>query len=209
MRGVLYRRHMSRSAAGCRAAVNRVGTTVGVVALLLAMALALALAGCVPDAPVATPAPSPTSTPVFASDEEALAAAEEAYRAYLAVSDQIGNEGGADPERIADVVTGELLAVETDGFETFAANRWRTTGSTILRSLMEQRVDLSGSPTVVAYVCVDVTAVDVLDSSGQSLVAPSRPGLQPFVVGFDPSDDGLKPSTREPWEGPDLCEPLL
>ena len=62
--------------------------------------LALVLAGCAPDVPAIQVPPTPTVTPLFASDEEALAAAEEAYAAYLAMSDEITSDGGERPERI-------------------------------------------------------------------------------------------------------------
>jgi hypothetical protein len=41
--------------------------------------ITLVLAGCTQPDPMPTPPPTPSASPVFASDEEALAAAEEAY----------------------------------------------------------------------------------------------------------------------------------
>ena len=60
---------------------------------------ALLLSGCLPQQPTATPPPEATAAPIFASDEEALAAATAAYAAYLAMSDQILKDGGKDPDR--------------------------------------------------------------------------------------------------------------
>ena len=68
--------------------------------VILTVAVLFALAGCVPSDSQPSAAPSPSATPVFASDAEALAAAEKAYAAYLKVSDEIANDGGKDPDRI-------------------------------------------------------------------------------------------------------------
>ena len=47
-----------------------------------ALAVVLLLTGCSLASPEVAPTPTPSATPVFASEEEALAAAEEAYAAY-------------------------------------------------------------------------------------------------------------------------------
>ena len=87
----------------------RIGVCVGVGLFVVA------LVGCAPeDSPV--PPPTPDVKPLFASDEEALAAAEEAYAAYLAMSDEISHDGGVNPERIAPFVTSERLVTELDSF---------------------------------------------------------------------------------------------
>ena len=59
--------------------------------LPLAWVLALVVAGCAATpSPTAAPTPSADAAdPIFASDEEALAAAVEAYERYRAVSQQI------------------------------------------------------------------------------------------------------------------------
>ncbi|HEX6365881.1 MAG TPA: hypothetical protein VF000_07010, partial [Agromyces sp.] len=103
-----------------RSVTNRAGA--GVVA---AASVALLLGGCVgvPGAtptPTAAPSPSPSPEPIFASDEEALAAAVEAYERYLRVSQMIGEEGGANPRRILSVVTPEYAEVAIAGFEGMA-----------------------------------------------------------------------------------------
>ena len=83
----------------------------------------LLLAGCGGGDPIPTLPPTPSATPIFASEEEALAAAEDAYAAYRGMSDQISAEGGANPERIAPFVTESRLADELRGFATFALKK--------------------------------------------------------------------------------------
>src|SRR5690606_24012229 len=91
-------------------------------ALALAAAtvtVAVLLSGCVQQGPEVTPPPEPSTTPIFASDEEALAAATEAYEAYLAMSDLIAQEGGVNPERIESVAVRKALADALEGFSVF------------------------------------------------------------------------------------------
>lgn len=166
-----------------------------------ALALMLLLSGCVPTPPAETPVASPSPTPVFASEEEALAAAEEAYAAYLAVSNQVFAEGGANPERLNSVATGDFLADEMAGFERVRASGWRSTGLTAYRDVVLQSYAPGSSTGVVGiYVCEDVSGVDVLDASGVSVVSPSRPDTTTMQVIFDLGDSNtLLISSREAW----------
>ena len=64
------------------------------IAVLAAAFVLAALSGCVQTTEKPTPTPTAAATPAFASDEEALAAAEKAYAAYLAVLDDVTADGG-------------------------------------------------------------------------------------------------------------------
>jgi hypothetical protein len=176
--------------------------------LVVAAALLLALVGCVP---TGTPSasPRPTATPVFASDAEALAAAEKAYAAYLKVSDEIANDGGKDPERITAVSTGTLTQDDLAGFESFSTKGWHSVGQSRVQSLTLQSADthVTGAAVdvVAVYLCENVSAVDVVDSTGVSVVSASRPDFQQFEITFDLVKSTLLPSDREPWTGPSIC----
>ena len=172
--------------------------------------VALLLTGCLPPESTVTPTPQPSSTPVFASDEEALAAAEAAYAEYLAVSDAILNDGGEDPDRIDTVVTGDLIATEKDGFADFRESGYRSVGATMFDNVSLQRYEPSsaGVDVVRLYLCSDVSAVDVVDASGVSIVSPDRPERTAFEVGFDladPSTPFLVLSSKEVWTGGGIC----
>src|SRR5690606_12956298 len=121
------------------------------------------LTGCVPQDPAIDPPPEPTSEPVFASDEEALAAATDAYKAYLAMSDLIAQEGGKDPERIAPYVTEEWLEQELTGFEELQSARRHQSGSGSIRS---SQLQLHLSTAVGAYYCTDLSDIRVLSDEG-------------------------------------------
>lgn len=166
-----------------------------------AVALVLTMTGCGEPPPHVTPTPTPSAAPVFASDEEALAAAEESYAAYLAVSDEIFAEGGADSNRLAAVASGDFLEQSLAGFETVARNGWRSTGLSTFDSFELQSYDPSTrTDAVKVYVCDDVSAIDVLDADGVSVVSPDRPDRTLFEVSFDLNlSDTLLVSGQEVW----------
>ena len=180
--------------------------------LAIAALIACSVAGCLPLDPGPLRTIAPTGTPLFSSDEEALAAAEEAYAAYLAVSDQILNEGGADPERIDEVVTPEISAIEKAGYLDLANAGLRTVGRTTFFGTVLQRFEAepaNGRDVVTVYLCSDVSGVDVLDAGGNSVVSPDRPPLTAFEVAFDLADGGvmtLVVSREEPWPDSGVCE---
>jgi hypothetical protein len=170
-------------------------------------ALLLALAGCVPTDAHPTAPPHSSASPVFASDAEALAAAEKAYAAYLKVSDEIANDGGKDADRLKGLATGTLLSDDMSGFASFTAKGWHSVGETKLTKAVLQSADVApgGQGTVVVYLCEDVSGVDVLDQSGVSVVSTGRPELQQFQVTLDLMRSRLIPSEREPWTGSSIC----
>ncbi|MCU1575736.1 MAG: hypothetical protein JWP70_440, partial [Leifsonia sp.] len=158
--------------------------TRGILATLAGAGLiVITLAGCAtPASPLSSPTPSAMHTPVFASDEEALKAATDAYAAYLAMSDTILADGGANPERLKEVATGKALEAELKGFALARSRGWYTTGSSTFDRLRVQSIDRSHSTqaVVTVYLCVDVSKVDVRDSGGVSVVSPSRPARSPI-----------------------------
>lgn len=181
-------------------------------AVALAAVAVLALSACTAPAnsgPVTPPSASasPRATAVFGSDEEALAAATAAYSAYLAMSDQIAQEGGRNPERMRQVASGQALRAELDGFREFSLAGARSVGSTTARGHRLQRVEAGAQAAILIYVCDDVSGVDVRDAAGRSLVAPNRPSVTPFevrLVSASPNGD-LVVDSKTVWEGTDFC----
>ena len=187
---------------GMRSEMRRLGAAAAVVAAVLC------LGACAPEDPGPKPSPDPTSTPLFASDEEALAAAEEAYGRYQAVSDAILIDGGTNTDRLLEVATSEKLAYEEAGYEDFRANGYRSTGgSTFDRMTLQNRNDGVES-FVSVYVCDDVTAVDIVGPDGVSVVASNRPDRFPRTVDFIPAEIGraaLIVSVIDEWTGENFC----
>jgi hypothetical protein len=178
-------------------------------ALATTSALAtLGLLGC-----ASTPAPVPTSrthteAPVFASDEEALAAATSAYAAYLATSDAVGNDGGADPDRYEDVATGGALADALKSAEQFRQAGAKSIGLTSFTVYKMQSWESAGRQSAVAtmYVCDDVSAVAVQGRDGNSMVAPDRPDRTPFEIQVAIERDAQnRLQSKTVWKGSNFC----
>jgi len=169
--------------------------------------LLLLLTGCVPPSGHPSMSPSASSTPVFASDAEALAAAEKAYAAYVRISDQILIDGGAHPERLQPITSAALYADELKGFQLTAKNGWHSTGGTTYDHFsLETYNPRDPSSVVVAYVCSDVSRVDVVDSAGTSVVSPDRPERTPFEVTFAlVGTERLVITGDDVWTGGGVC----
>jgi hypothetical protein len=178
-----------------------------------AMALlgTLALAGCAPQS--APPPPSATATtdaPVFATDAEALAAATEAYAAYLAAIDSVLANGGHEVTRLSDVAVGEALSAEVRTARDYSEKDYRSVGLTSYDSVQIQAItdDGTGNVRVSAYLCSDLSNVDVVDQKGRSIVPTDRVDRFPLQVAFEnsvASSPGLKISSSVTWAGANFC----
>lgn len=175
----------------------------------IAITVALLLGGCVEPQPNGTPTPNPGATPIFESEEAALAAAEAAYAEYVRVADQIFMDGGADAERLREVATGEQLEVDLAGFTEIAELGLTSTGGTRFeKTELQQMSGDSGPAVVVVYLCEDISRVDVTDSTGASVVSAERPNRVQYEVTFDTDSqaaDRLLVSLKEPWGGSAAC----
>lgn len=176
-------------------------------AVVLGVVAVLGMTGCVPEGGVPSLPPSPTSTPVFASEEEALAAAEDAYAAYSAMSDLITADGGQNPERLAPFVTEDQLAREIEGAEYFSSQGWRSQGSRqIGKALLQQYTDDGGSAEIVVYVCVDISEVRIVDGGGVDVTPPDRPNLIALEVGMISGDESkLLIESSDQWSDTSFC----
>lgn len=179
-------------------------------AAAVAVAFAALLCGCAPQIPPPPPKSSPSSSPVFASDEEALAAATKAYAAYLKVSDQIAQDGGVEPARIAEYVTSDWLPNEIADFDELAHSGRRQVGFTKFDGMKLQEVvqRSAKSASVRAYACLDLSEAKLEDASGKN-VTPSDLDLRAsFEVNFlssAPDPSVLVLAGSEPWSGTDIC----
>jgi len=169
----------------------------------------LALVGCVPTDARPSASPSASATPVFASDAEALAAAEKAYAAYLKVSDEIANDGGKGANRFERVVTANWLPNELSSAEKLERSGLHQTGSTAFSPLVMQQWTQSGTLVqVVAYTCLDSTETRFLDGDNNDVTPSARQPKISIEVSFlsDPkSADHLLIDSNEPWSGPTFC----
>jgi hypothetical protein len=131
--------------------------------------LAVTLAGCAQPSVEAHPSPSPT--PMFATDAEALAAATKAYARYL--MQEVLKDGGRNADRLRTVATGKQLAAELRGLRKAEANDWRGIGSVSFSSVSELVV-LDGGRKVEMQLCEDDSLLSIVDATGVSVISASR-----------------------------------
>lgn len=162
------------------------------------------LTGCTPEVQQSpSPVPSSAATPMFASDEEALAAAEKAYAEYLKVSDEIAQAGGANPERIDAVVVDSWAAKEKGGFAQLQEKGYKQVGSTKYDHFKLQGVS---DVEISAYVCSDLSGTSVVDAMGNAVTPPDRPTRISVLATFAHVRDtkSLALESYEPWSV-DFC----
>jgi hypothetical protein len=175
-----------------------------IAALALVGAGVLVLAGCAPGA-APTEKPTPKATAVFSSDAAALKAAEAAYRTYLGVSDRVLIDGGKHPDVLRTVSTGPALKADLEGASEFVKRGWRSSGNTAVTNFKLERRGSTAKEAVVAYACDDVSAVDVVDASGQSAVSSDRPDESPVEVTFVLQGSKLLVGDVKTWSGGGVC----
>lgn len=149
-------------------------------AALVASALLalLALTGCSPDA-----APSPTPSPLFASEDEAFAAAEATYRELIALSNEVDTSDPRTFEPLFELSSGDFEASDRKAYSTMHADGISIAGDNKVISF----AGLSSAPpytTVEARACLDVSEVNVTDADGNSVVDPSRPDVYGLRLTF-------------------------
>lgn len=177
-------------------------------ALLLA-ASAFALTGCSPEAAVPSAPPSAEAEPLFASDEEALAAAEAAFARYLDVAFDVFSAGGESPERLEEVAVGDALQADLDRASQYAEQGLRQTGDpVIIQSELQQYIpDASDQDEVIIYSCLDGTSIELLGADGESRSDPNRSKTITVENRFVADESGvLLLADSEVWADGDSCE---
>jgi uncharacterized protein YcfL len=166
--------------------------------------IAIALAGCSSQQPAPQNSTATAEEkPLFATDEEALAAAQAAYAHYLEVSDQIARDGGANPERLKGLVSEQQYENELQNYKEYASSGLHSSGRSSFDSI---HISNSSQQAISAYLCVDVTNSGVLNSAGNDVTPEGRVDRWPLVVNFkfEPPGD-LLISGSETWTGKNFC----
>lgn len=154
-----------------------------IIGAVCALALtAGALAACTP-----TPEPSPTPTALFSSDEEAFAAAEETYRAYLEALNEVEVSDTKSFEEVFSWSSGSALAALRESLSQLHAEKFVMTGDTTLQSAFLVTANAS-TGSVTLQICADVSETDLRNSSGESVVPTDRSDVQALRVGFARAD---------------------
>ena len=173
-------------------------------ALILVPLVAVALTACASQVtPVPTSTEAVTEKPLFATDEEALAAAQVAYANYLEISDQIARDGGANPERLEGLVTKEQLQIELQNISEYAVSGFHGEGETSFDSF---HIADSDQQHFSAYLCVDVTNSKLINSKGEDVTPATRVNRWPLLVNYNFDSSGkVLISGSETWTGTNFC----
>src|SRR5688572_12399756 len=154
-------------------------------ALAAAGVLAVVLGGC-GGAPAATPSATPSASsaePIFASDEEALAAATAAYEKYRVVSAQISADGGRDADRIDTVVSSDYAATLKEEFAAFQSLGVRAIGEVKVDSIsLSEWSGKDESVEVSIYLCRDVTDVQIIGPDSEDATPADRAERTPTLA---------------------------
>lgn len=163
-----------------------------------------ALVGCA--SPPETPRPSPTAsvTPLFDSDEEALAAAEAALEKYWAIANAVLRDGGTEPDRFSEIVTNERLQGEIVTARTISdEGRYQRGEITFDKIELQQRFMRGPNEVVIVTQCVDFST-RTLHETDDALVdlshVPSRRLFQTLLV---TADSRLLIDGTEAWPNSD------
>ena len=149
----------------------------------VAILAALALTSC---------AAEPASPTEF--ETKILDRAVDAFGDYVDVIDAIYQDGGAGPERLDAVATGETLSESKSALANGALRDGvHTIGDTTFDSVELQNADEYAAPgeaMAVIRVCVDMSDVDVVDANGVVLEAENRVDRTWYVVTLTPAAEG-------------------
>jgi hypothetical protein len=166
-------------------------------AAAVSAALLTLLTGCnsersqaaAPVVTTATPSPTqPTATPTATEtpatpQEKAIIAAEQAVRDYYAVMDRLGSNPAANPAQLRTVAVSTGLIDANNEVAFRRSKKQRQIGRTAVVYMRPTKVDLAfrpnkrpapDIPVVELNICYDVSGVNVVDSSGRSVVTAAR-----------------------------------
>lgn len=168
------------------------------------------LTGCVSPEPVVTPVETTGAQPIFASDEEALAAAVEAYEGYSTMIAEISNNGGEEADQISEFVSKDLLELELAGFAEFRELGIRLIGSVRYFSpkLQQHWQDENDQAHVIAYFCADASSYSVVKGTGEPYRPDSVPHSYVVEVRFGshaPKSSRLVVEEVGEWSDPTGC----
>ena len=150
-----------------------------------------------------SPGPSPsTSTPLFADEAEAFAAAEATYRAYIDAVN-LANEGreGTDTQSF---LIGEALEAESDSQRQMDDAGTHISGVLKVATFAPLDYD-TDKGTATAGVCLDISETSIRDANDMDVTPSGRPSLVPLIIGFQTHGRELRISSTQPAEDTSPC----
>lgn len=154
----------------------------------LALAIVFSVAGCAP------PAPSPSTTTMFTSEDEAFTAAEETYRGYIAAFNAVDLSKPETFEPVFAFTTASYSANERKQLSEMHAEGY-IRGGDIAIVLFDPLT--ATDETVTARACTDASRTTFTDADGVSLVPPDRPDRVLVELTFTLNADAVLLDTAE------------
>ena len=144
----------------------------------------MVIAGC-----TSAPAPTPSPTAAFASEEEAFAAAEATFSDYVRALNAVETTEPATFEPLFDLSSGGVERADRENFSAMHADGKVIQGDTRVLAFKGLR---STDPftKVTASLCVDVSEVKITNPDGSSAVTPDRPDVYGLEVVFLADESG-------------------
>jgi len=186
-------------------------TYVAKVGTILLVLGCLSLTSCAPDERLSMAKPTPSSTPLFASEEEALEAARATYEGFLRTTETVLADGGKGVERIDEFAAASLAASEREGAQGFQDKNFRIEGNSSIVAFEMQRFSPEARgdrAVVVAYVCVDDSNIRIFNSDGEFDRPAGTVGQSTYEANFSLASgetNRLMLSTNEIWNGEGIC----
>ena len=171
--------------------------------------LALALAGCTESTRLPPPEPPAAGEPLFASDEEALAAATAAYEEYLAVSNAVTGDPQSSIAQLESKTTPTYFESVSDSVSQLREQGLKSSGTTeIAKVALQQHSESESEVLVVLYLCLDVSGTRLIDSGGNDVTPVDRRDLVPLEVTFvsEVSVPNLLLDESEVWPEGAICD---
>ncbi|MGV3712381.1 hypothetical protein [Pseudolysinimonas sp.] len=173
--------------------------------MLLTLVVGLGMTACVGGEPLPTLPPTPDSTPIFGSEEEALAAAEAAYAAYQAAVDVALTT--LDDSGLSAVASGEALVAASESVKSLREEGGRQEGKTAVVSVLptdlSSLVSTSSTAPAQVYACLDLSDVRIVNADGSA----SQSGIVgfPMIVTFEVEARSLLVVEELVWDGDNFC----
>lgn len=146
-------------------------------AIALAVIWGLAMSGCTPQ-----PAPVPSASATgFASDDEAFAAAEATYRAYVDATNAVVLSRPSTFESVYSLLAADALRSARQSLSDMHEKGWTVGGASRIAGI--ERGGVKGDGSVALLVCLDVSSVTLVDANGVSQVGerPAEQGIEVLV----------------------------
>jgi hypothetical protein len=174
---------------------------------LVILAVVVPLAACSPTAAPAEPVAPPPSrgwaAPVlFSTEEEALAAATDAYTKYVETGEAILKEGGSDAGRLRQLSTQEWFETINPSYEEFQSTGNHLEGAS---RVVEIRLQRWSAEDVALYACRDYSEVRVVSPDGQNVTPADRPRFATFEVSFVVVGKRVLLSRDDLWSQGEWC----